>query len=195
MDPLVWPLAEELLDCLRFGFLDFDHPAPPELICHRIGTGSAVAQFDPKSGKNECCKGLAWVRPTPFGPTLGGESLEFNRSASMGATNCFGQWAVSFELGALRCWPHAGGYATCDDWATVAYNVYEDAAALRRAIRCCWIPAHEDEGTLTTIVGVWNPAGIQGQCVGGSMSVTIGVGDRCRFDTCETTSPTSPTSP
>lgn len=194
MDPLVWPIASELLDCLEFAFgPDFDHPQPPALICHRTGTGATVAQFDPKTGKNECCQGLAYVRATPFGPTLGGDTVEFNRSASQGVTNCFGGWAVSFEIGALRCWPHAGGYATCDQWATATFNVLEDAAALRRSILCCFAPAHEELGDLSIIMGTWAPAGIQGQCVGGSIPLTIGVNDRSRFDCCETTgSPVSP---
>lgn len=196
MDPLVWPIAEELLDCLKIAFEDDgQHLDPPGLICHRTGTGATVAQFDPAEGTNECCHGLAWVRATPFGPTLAGDTLEFNRSATMGVTNCGGAWSVGMEIGSLRCWPHAGSYPSCDDWATTAYNVLADAAALRRAVICCFAPNYEDTHALQVIVEPWRPAGIQGQCVGGTIPLTIGVNDRSRFDCCTPTSPTSPTSP
>jgi hypothetical protein len=185
-DLVVWPILDELLGCLESAFHDWDHPSPPALICHRTGNGQSIPMFDPKRKINECCGGLAWVRLMTNYPTAGGEGLEFSQRVS----NCFDGEAVTVELGALRCWPHAGSYASCNDWADNAYNVAEDLAALRRAIKCCWTPAHEMDG-LAALRGQSRPAGISGQCVGNILPVTIGQVD-ASLDCCEPTSPGSP---
>lgn len=185
-DLVVWPILDELVSCLESAFNDWDHPSPPALICHRTGNGQSIPMFDPKRKVNECCRGLAWVRLLTNYPTAGGEGLEFSQRVS----NCFDGEAITVELGALRCWPHAGGYASCDDWAANAYNVTEDLAALRRVIKCCWTPAHQTDG-LAALRGQSRPGGISGQCVGNILPVTIGQVD-ASLDCCEPTSPGSP---
>lgn len=185
-DPVVWPILDELLECLQTAFTDGNHPRPPALICHRTGNGNSIPQLK-RSGTtvvNECCEGLAYVRLSTFYPTAGGLALEFNRQAG----NCFNDVVVAAELGALRCWPHLGGYATCDDWALNAEAVAEDAAALRRAIKCCWGAGDTREDGLDALMGQWVPAGIDGQCVGGILPVTIGTVD-ADLDCCPPTSP------
>lgn len=186
-DPVVWPILDEMLDCVRSGFLDWDHPSPPAMFSHRTGTGTTIPQINPDNGENECCGGLAWVRMTPFYPTSGGLALEFAQRAG----NCFDDLVVTLEIGALRCWPHAGEYATVDDWALNAEQVAEDAAALRRAIKCCWGAGDTREDGLNALMGQWTPAGISGQCVGGILPVAIGTVDS-GLDCCPPTSPTSP---
>lgn len=185
-DLVVWPILDEMLSCLESAFNDWDHPSPPALICHRTGNGQSIPMIDPRTKLNECCQGLAWVRLTSNYPTAGDEAMTFSQRVS----NCFDGEAVTVELGALRCWPHAGSYATCNDWAANAFNVAEDVAALRRAIKCCWTPAHQDDN-LAALRGQWRPAGISGQCVGGILPVTIGEVN-AQLDCCEPTSPTSP---
>lgn len=188
-DPVVWPILDEMLECLRSAFENWDHPAPPELICHRTGNGNSIPQFKQvgQQVENECCKGLAWVRLRTFYTTAGGLTLDFNPRAG----NCFDDLVTVVELGALRCWPHLGGYATCDDWATTTERVAEDAAALRRAIKCCWGAGSTREDGLDAIMGQWVPAGMDGQCVGGVLPVTIGTSPALA-DCCDPTSPTSP---
>lgn len=186
-DPIVWPILDEMLSCLEDAFAS--HEDPPAQICHRAGSGLTVAQFKVTAGRtaeNECCGGLAWVRLQTFYPTGGDEQLEFNPRLS----NCFDGLAVGLELGVLRCWPRAGAHASCDDWADVTRMVAADAAALRRAIACCWEPAHKEVGP-AAVMGQWQAAGIEGQCVGGILPVTIGEVDRTP-ECCEPSSPSSP---
>lgn len=190
-DYVAWPILDEMLACLTNAFTEWGHPDPPALICHRTGTGATIPQMRREGRRvtdNECCGGLAWVRLTSVYPTAGGDGLEFSTRIA----NCFDGLAVTVELGALRCWPHAGGYASCDDWAGNAFNVAEDAAALRRAITCCWGDASSRTDGRGALMGTWSPAGISGQCVGGILPVTIGevAGN---LDCCEPAS--SPTSP
>jgi hypothetical protein len=186
-DPVAWPILEELLECVQTAFYDLgDHPDPPPLICHRTGAGTTIPQFRSVGTKveNECCGGLAWVRLRTFYPTAGSMAMEFAQRAG----NCFEDIVVQADLGALRCWPHAGGYASCEDWATNARGVAEDAAALRRAIKCCWGTGDTREDGLDAMMGQWVPAGIDGQCVGGILPVTIGtIG--AGLDCCPPTSP------
>lgn len=186
-DPIAWPIQSEFLDCLTEAFTSpqWAHPEPPKLICHRTGNGQSIPQINPRTKVNECCGGLAWVRLVSFYPTTGDRQL----SPASSLDNCFHMWAVSLQLGALRCWPHAGKYATCDNWATNAFLVDEDAAALRRAVKCCFTPTHQTEADgIGAIMGAWAAAGVDGQCVGGVLPVTVGPipgGADC----CEVTSP------
>lgn len=186
-DFVAWPILDELLECLTSAFLDYGHPSPPKLICHRSGNGQSIPQVNPTTRKNECCGGLAWVRLLTSYPTTGDAQL----SPVTRIDDCYAGEALQVELGALRCWPHLGGYATCDDWATNANLVAQDTAALRRAVRCCFVPLHESaQDAVGVIRGQWRPAGISGQCVGGIVPVTIGPLDP--DDCCEVTSPGSP---
>lgn len=190
-DPVVWPILDELLSCLESAFdpEQWGHPDPPALICHRTGNGTSIPQFKlvGDAVENECCGGLAWVRLQTFYTTAGGINLEFNQRAG----NCFDDIVTVVELGALRCWPHAGGYAECEDWALNAERCADDAAALRRAIKCCWGAGSDRDDGLDAMMGQWVPAGIQGQCVGGILPVTIGTSSG-NADCCPPTSPTSP---
>lgn len=180
-DPLAWPIQEELLDCLTVAFNDGQHPDPPKLICHRSGNGATIPQINPNTKVNECCGGLAWVRLMTFYPTTGDRQL----SVADTTDNCFHMQALRIEIGALRCWPHAGKYASCDDWAKNANLVDEDGAALRRAIKCCFVPGHANDG-VKVIQGAWAAAGISGQCVGGIIPLTIGPFTTGALDCCAT---------
>lgn len=170
-DVMVWPLLDTFLSCLHDAFAH--HADPPGIIRHQSGNGNAVAQINPHDGFNECCEGLAWVRLAGVGPAAG-PSLAANATVN----NCFESWGIQIELGAVRCWPRAGDFATPEDWAQNAELVALDAAALRRAVTCCFIPGNTDH---QVVMGQWSPLGITGQCVGGRLPVTVSsyAGDCC----------------
>lgn len=163
-DPIVWPVLDAMLECL---ITTFELEAsPPGIIRHHFGSGTAVAQIAPDGSDNECCDGLAWVRVAGVYPA-GGDGLNPYASAS----SCFADMAVPIEIGAVRCWPAAGQFATPEDWALTTELCTLDAAALRRAVNCCFIPGNESRWQV--VMGRWNPVGVTGQCVGGIQALTV----------------------
>jgi len=163
-DPLFWPALDALLECLKTEFAK--HDTPPAIIRHQTGNGNAVAQIDPFGDTNECCEGLAWVRLNTFYPS-GNDQLTPVASAA----DCNPVWAAQVDLGAVRCWPQAGGFGSPEDWAVSANLLMQDATVLRRAILCCFQPGNL---AYQTVMGAYRPISVTGQCVGGTLSVTIG---------------------
>jgi hypothetical protein len=163
-DPLVIPLALELLECYEQELAKVEFP--PAYVHLRPGT-----QVDHllSLGQDECCQGLAWVRPADFYPS----STAFpqpdeapNRQGVLG-------WAVTLELGAIRCapTPEPSRIPTGDEWLAATTQVMDDAAAMRRAI-CCFIDRKRGRAGLV-MPGRWVPAPIEGGCVGGVLPVTV----------------------
>lgn len=165
-DPMVMPLAREMLDCLIQEIAKV--PSPPQYVQLRPGT-----QVDHllSVAEDECCAGLAWVRPVTFFPT----SADFpaQDSSLVVRGNNPSAWAVTLELGAIRCapTPEAEDIPTAEQWETTLQGVMDDAAAMRRAI-CCFIDARSNRPA-GVVTGQWTLVPIQGGCSGGTISVTI----------------------
>jgi hypothetical protein len=166
-DPLVMPLARELLDCLDIEIAKV--ASPPRYVQLRPGT---VVDHLLSTSEDECCDGLAWVRPAGFYPSSGTFPVQDDtpiKGAAAGAR----AWAVTLEMGAVRCapTPEATAIPTGDEWDDVVQAVMDDAAAMRRAI-CCFIDAkHGRSGRV--LPGLWQPLSVQGGCVGGILPVTV----------------------
>lgn len=163
-DVVVWPVLDAMLECLITTFEAEEKP--PGVIRHHWGSGTAVPQISPDGLRNECCEGLAWVRFVEVYPS-GNDQLTPYASAS----SCFADPAVPIEIGALRCWPTAGEFATAEDWASTTYDCAQDAAALRRAVQCCFLPGNDHRWQV--VVGRERPVGVSGQCVGTILPLTV----------------------
>lgn len=165
-DPLVMPILIEVLDCLNQEVAKVTNP--PTFVQARAG-GSVAHLLS--LVEDECCQGLAWVRPGPHWP-----SSNFPEQDEAPLPKGVAAWAVTLELGVIRCMPTPGAdrIPTADEWMAVTQAVMDDAAAMRRAI-CCWI----ESGTAAqgrernTIIGQWLPIEIEGGCVGGTITVVI----------------------
>lgn len=166
-DPVVMPLAEELLECLAQEIAKVADP--PEHVQLRPGT---VVDHLLSMTRDECCEGLAWVRPGSFSPS----SSTFPTVDETPARVPAGAraWAVTLELGAIRCapTPDEQSIPTGEQWATVTQAVMDDAAAMRRAI-CCFIAADPVNRKDAVLPGTWQPIAVQGGCVGGLIPVTL----------------------
>lgn len=160
-DPSVMPLARELLDCLEQEIGKVLNP--PRYV--QLRTGNVVDHLL-STHEDECCDGLAWVRPSSFFPS----SAVFPTQDPAPVKGGTRAWAITLELGAVRCapTPDADRIPTADEWDAVTQAVMDDAAAFRRAI-CCFELAHKGR----VLPGVWQPLSIQGGCVGGILPVTI----------------------
>lgn len=163
-DPLVMPLALELLDCYRQELAKLADP--PMHIGLRPG---AVVDFLVSRSQDECCEGLAWVRPASFYPT----GLPFPSQIESVPRTGITAWAVTLELGAVQCAPTPDENSIPSDyeWAAVTQNVMDAAAAMRRAI-CCFTGAAPIRRQ-QVIAGTWQPVDVEGGCVGGILPVTI----------------------
>lgn len=164
-DPLVMPIAFELLDCLEQEVDKVTRPPlyrglrPGQVVDHLISTTS-----------DECCQGLAWVRPVLFVPSSGKFPIQDEEPTPRG-TNA---WAVTLEMGVVRCapTPDENSIPSNAAWNAVVQDVMDDAAAMRRAI-CCYIAADEVARKKYTLPLEWQPLDTEGGCVGGTLQVVF----------------------
>lgn len=165
-DPLVMPIAEELLACYVEALEDTQ--VLPRYIGFRPGT---VVDWLLSTVENECCDGLAWIRPVSFYPSSSAFPQQDPAPVPKGTT----AWAVTLEMGAVRCSPTGpeNYLPQPAEWDAVVQTMMDDAAAMRRAI-CCYIQADPTGLRYRRVLpGLWQPLDVEGGCVGGALSVTI----------------------
>jgi hypothetical protein len=163
-DPLVMPLALELLECYEQELAKLADP--PQNIGIRPGT---TVDFLMSTSRDECCEGLGWVRPAGFYPN----SATFPVQDSTPGKGTLG-WAVTLEMGIARCapTPDENSIPSNDEWLAVTQAVMDGAAAMRRAI-CCFIDADRPNRLQRVLPGLWQPVQVEGGCVGGILPVTL----------------------
>lgn len=164
-DPLVMPLVLELLDCYEQELAKLENP--PLHVGVRPGT---VVDFLLSTSDDECCEGLAWIRPASFYPSstvFPAQDEAAQRQGTLG-------WAVTLELGIVRCSPTPDENAIPSQaaWLEVTQGVMDAAAAMRRAI-CCFIDADPVNRKQRVLPGLWQPVAVEGGCVGGVLPVTL----------------------
>lgn len=161
-DPLVMPLARELLECYGQELAKLEDP--PTYVQLRAGN---VVSHLLSTYQDECCEGLAWVRPASFFPS----SSTFPVQDAAPLPKGVNAWAVTLEMGFVRCAPvgDEDRIPTGEEWDTALQAVMDGAAAMRRAF-CCF---SEIRGARKVIPGVWQPIEVQGGCVGGLMPITV----------------------
>lgn len=161
-DPIAWPLAEALSDCLC---ILLEEEAPVRCCCVMFGADVAWddCSCDGRRG------GMAWVRIANVYPTATFPSPYTGQPGPCGGA--YDGWAVTLELGILRCAPtidERGRLPRCDQNWSAARRAAADAHLMRRAVMCCsWA------GDRRYIVGSWEPLGPEGGCHGGVMTVTV----------------------
>lgn len=163
-DPVVMPLARELLECFEQELAKVEDP--PMHVQLRPGTNVSAYLTD---HRDEACEGLAWVRPESFFPSSSTFPAQDETPEAKGTR----AWAITFELGAMRCAPRpeANEIPATEEWDAVTQAVMDDAAAMRRAI-CCFIAADRTRKA-RVLAGAWQPLNVEGGGVGGVMSVTV----------------------
>lgn len=159
-DPVVMPLAHELLDCYAVE-LDKLEQVPAYV---QLRAGNVVAHLL-STYQDECCEGLAWVRPSAFFPTSAFPTQD--AAPVRGGTRA---WAVTLELGYVRCAPvgDEDTLPTAAEWEATVQAVMDAGAAMRRAL-CCFQEGRNGR----MLPGTWQPIEVQGGCVGGIMPVTV----------------------
>lgn len=164
-DPLVMPLAIEMLECYEQELLKLEDP--PASIGIRPGT---TVDFLLSTTDDECCGGLGWVRPVGFYPSSTVALTPDETPQKQGTT----AWAVVLEMGIVTCAPTHDEHSipSNEEWLTTAQMVMDASAAMRRAI-CCFIDADRINRIQRVLPGTWEPVAVQGGCVGGVLTVTL----------------------
>lgn len=175
-DPVVMPLARELLACLDIEMQKVENP--PKYIQLRMGS---VVDHLISTTSDECCEGLAWVRPAAFYPSTS-PFPEQLATPTQGMPAGAKVWAVTLEMGAVRCFPTPGpdSIPSAEQWDAATQACLDDAAAMRRAL-CCLIAGPNERnprGSAKVLPGQWLPLQTLGGCAGGILTVTV-MGPAC----------------
>lgn len=157
-------LATGLLACLQEALLAGPNPPPANKIMLRSG-GEVTPLL--ATGTDECCTGLGWVRIA---------GISGARTLDDPLITCFtGERILTLELGVARCAP-TGTLSTVpseDDWTASATQLDADQGAMEAAVCCAFQGG--DNGVLygATAVGDYLPFGVDGNCIGGTMTVSV----------------------
>lgn len=157
-------LAQELLACLETALLAGPNPPPANKVMLRAGS-----EVTPLLGTStdECCTGLGWVR-------IAGIS-GVKQLGEADNVSCFAQERMlTLEMGTARCAPSApvSGVPTEDQWLATALQLDADQGAMEAAI-CCAFGDIEGSAAEEVAVGPYEPFGVDGNCIGGTMQVFI----------------------
>lgn len=169
-DPTVAPIAATLVACLAQEAAKVpDPPATPRVVCLRPGDHVDLLA---SQTEDECCSGLMWVRWSRIHPSAQSFPSQDGRVSPCDVM----RWAVTFELGAVRCSPigTSNSLPTCDDWEATTLGMMDDGAAIRRAL-CCFQKTYPD--TLM-IIDSGMPLTTEGGCTGVVYTVIIAA-DSC----------------
>ena len=168
-------LAQTLRDCFQTALGALATPILPQYVMLRAG-----AQVTPLLGTDddECCRGLGWVRIAGISGVRDlGDPLN---------TSCFAQErTLTLELGAVRCAPTApvSGVPTEDQWTNAAVQLDDDQGAMEEAICCAFRDLDPNSSTARIVeevaVGEYEPTGVDGNCIGGTMQVRIRMSACC----------------
>lgn len=164
-------LAQELLACLQANLGTSPYPIAPEHVMLRAGS-----EVTPLLGTNddECCRGLGWVR---IAGISGVRQLGDSDNVA-----CFGQErTLTLEMGVARCAPSSDVQTvpTEDQWTSVALKLDEDQGDMEAAICCAFRTDPENRAVEEIAVGEYQPFGVDGNCIGGTMQVLIRMSACC----------------
>lgn len=161
--------AQEILACLETALAAGPAPILPQHVMLRAGQEVTPLL---STTDDECCRGLGWVRV---------QSVSGVRQiGERDNVTCFqAERVLTLELGVARCapTPDAGSIPTEDQWTAVALQLDADHGSMEAAV-CCFIDM-ENPGVEEFAVGSYEPFGVDGNCVGGRMTVQVRMKNCC----------------
>lgn len=164
-------IAQELLACLAAELADGPNPPPEDKVMLRAGDEVTPLLG---TGTDECCTGLGWVR-----------IAEVSGVRQLGALDnvvCFQQErTLTLELGVARCAPSAAASTvpSADQWTAAALQLDADHGAMEAAVCCAFGDLDANRLVEEVAVGDYNPFGVDGNCIGGTMTVRVRMSACC----------------
>ena len=135
--------------------------------------GSGTIEVVRVAGLDEAGNQLGWVRI---------ESVTGVRELNaLDNVSCFqAERTLTLELGVARCMPtpSASEIVTEDQWEDVALQLDADMGAMEAAI-CCAFNDLEGSAAEEVAVGEYQPFGVDGNCIGGTMTVRVRMTNCC----------------
>lgn len=158
-------IAQDLRDCLQVSLGAGPNPIAAQYVMLRAGS-----EVTPLLGTNddECCRGLGWVRIVRISGV--------RQLGDVDNVSCFQQErTLVLELGAARCAPSApvSGVPTEDQWTAAAVQLDADQGAMEAAICCAFGDLDNYVLAEEVAVGEYEPFGVDGNCIGGRMQVSV----------------------
>lgn len=157
-------LTQDLLACLQSALAAGPAPISADHVMLRAG-----AEVTPLLGQNrdECCEGMAWVR-------VQGVSGVRQLRDVLNVTCFQAERQLTLEMGVVRCSPSAGPETVPseDQWMAAALQLDADMGSMEAAV-CCAFGDLEGSAAEEVAVGEYRPLGVDGNCIGGTMTVTI----------------------
>lgn len=159
--------AQVLLSCFGTAIAEGPDPIAPAYVCLRFGERVVPALG---TQTDECCTGLAWVRVASVdGTRTDVDNPLYNQCLNTGRR-------LVLELGTARCIPYGSVQAppTCDQWTTAALQMDADHLAMEKAV-CCFTDIVKAEPFAPDLINVlsYQPAGPDGNCISGTMTVQL----------------------
>lgn len=158
--------AQILRQCLYESLQDSPNPLAEDLVCLRFGQ---VVNPSLGTQTDECCTGLAWVRVAGVTGLNDPDDTAYNVCLSS-------QRRLTLELGTVRCIPYGSVQAppTCDQWSEATLRMDADHKAMEAAL-CCF---QDTVGAMpfapyVISVGDYEPQGPDGNCLRGTLLVTL----------------------
>lgn len=164
-------IAQDLLACLQAALAAGPAPITPEHVMLRAG-----AEVTPLLGTkdDECCRGLGWVR-------IDGVSGVRNVGDKLNVSCFQAERTLTVELGVVRCAPTAqdiSGVPTETQWTAAALQLDADMGAMETAV-CCAFASLDATPAEEVSVRSYQPLGVDGNCIGGTMLVDIRMTNCC----------------
>ena len=158
-------IAQDLRDCLQTTLGAGLTPIAPQHVMLRAGV-----EVTPLLGTNddECCRGLGWVRIVRVSGV--------RQLGDVDNVACFQQErTLVLELGVARCAPSAptASVPTEEQWTAAAVQLDDDQGAMEAAICCAFGDLDTYVYAEEVAVGDYEPFGVDGNCIGGRMQVSV----------------------
>lgn len=167
-DPLTYPTASALRDCLRTEAATTTFGPVADAVVRFGAAGGAL--MDGCDCQGETGNGRASVRVALVAPAdITGQGQR--RAGAIRAQRCASPWIVTYELALVRCWPVPadGRPLPATELDVLAQSFLSDQVALRRAINCC---AYLDKHSGVELVNVAS-IGPSGGCAGSTATIRV----------------------
>lgn len=163
---IIGPLMQAVLTC-----------AETQLDAHGRGVGRVLLSSGDAPAWDDCCEGQLWVRLITMFPTGNPFPLPDVRAGSCKPT----MLGSTLGVGVLRCAAvvdEAGNAPAADTITNEALGATADAMIVLEALKCCVGDLTDDQtsNALAIMLGTWTPLGVEGGCVGGEWTLTLGTG-------------------
>ena len=177
IDSLLLPVAVNMLSCLCAALAE-ETTWPTDAICCLRAGDSAIQ--DVGQYFDECCQGMAYVRPAGFYMTGTVESPFPSPSTDAAISSCgVPAWGLQLEIGVFRC-IRTDRPLTCAEWTEAVVRQLADAKAMRAAV-CCLEQLYDPQ---SVALGLWTPVGPQGGCLGSIWPISVQVDNVCENADC-----------